>query len=183
MGANPALVAAPAAGGVLGAHALAYRIAGGGAEPADHAYLTQLAFPLTLLATLALAGLWTRAARGRGAGRVPAWPFATLPPLAFAVQEHLERLLPGGHWPVHLLGQRVFLVGLALQLPFALLAWLLARGLAAAADAVGAVLARRNPPRLRPRSGPVRAPGSLPLRAPLLEGSRAARGPPAASVA
>jgi hypothetical protein len=71
--------------------------------------------------------------------RRPAPPprcFALLGVSAFVVMEHVERLGAGGSWP---LTSRVFLLGLVLQLPFALAAWWVAR-----------TLLRLDPAALRP---------------------------------
>jgi hypothetical protein len=111
------------AAGVLCAHALAYASLGvpGGAT---HAYLGHLPQLVAVFATIALAAL---ALETRGAAR-PAWPFAAFALAAFAAQEHVEHLVHAGELP-WLLTSPVFLLGLALQLPFALAAWLLARRL------------------------------------------------------
>jgi hypothetical protein len=58
---------------------------------------------------------------------VPPWAFALLPVLAFTLQEFLERILAGSAFPWWLVLQPTFQVGLALQLPIALIAYLLAR--------------------------------------------------------
>ena len=60
-----------------------------------------------------------------------------LPPIAFVVQEIAERLIHTGHVPWTLPLQPAFLFGLALQLPFALAALLVAWVLDSAARAVG----------------------------------------------
>ena len=61
----------------------------------------------------------------RGATR--AVPYALFVPLVFVVTEFLEFFLAGGTDPVDVLQQRTFWPGLALQLPFALAAYLAAR--------------------------------------------------------
>ncbi len=58
---------------------------------------------------------------------VPAWAFALLPLLAFTLQEILERWLAGSSFPWWVVLQHTFQIGLLLQLPFALLAFLAAR--------------------------------------------------------
>ncbi len=58
---------------------------------------------------------------------VPAWAFALLPILGFVLQEILERWLSGRSFPWWVVLQPTFGIGLALQLPFALLAFLMAR--------------------------------------------------------
>lgn len=56
-----------------------------------------------------------------------------LSPIAFALQECIERLFVGG-WPFAAALAPTFMPGLAFQLPFALVAFLLARWLLRAAD-------------------------------------------------
>lgn len=111
------------AAGVLCAHTLAYA-ALGASGGGMHAYLAHVPQLVAVLATVSLAAL----ARETRASAGPAWPFAAFALLAFAVQEHAERLLHTGELP-WLLTSPLFLVGLGLQLPFALAAWLLARWL------------------------------------------------------
>ena len=111
------------AAGVLVAHVLAYRLTGTAPGPL-HAYLDHSPQLLLVLAVVGLAfgGLAARL-------RIPAaWPFPVAALATFVVQEHVERFVHGGDVP-WLLNSRVFLVGLLLQLPVALLAWALARRL------------------------------------------------------
>jgi hypothetical protein len=124
--------------------------------------------------------------RGRRPSAPPLRLFALLPPVGFAVQEHLERLIGTGGIPHDLVLEPTFLVGLALQLPFAVVALLLAHALHALGFGLGRVLAReliiRQPIRCAPRALlrlpaaatlvalPVLAPGHGP-RAPPLAGS------------
>ena len=116
------LVLTLSAAGMLVSHDLAYRLAGVGSDGL-HGYLThapQLLVALSLPATLvALAGGRTQPP--------PTWAFGLLGAGGFAAMEHLERLGHGGvPW---LLTSPPFLLGLALQLPFALAAWWIARTL------------------------------------------------------
>ena len=120
--------------GVLVGHELAYRLAGAGTDGL-HVYLDhapQLLVALSLPAMLvALSGGRTR----------PPHPlaFGLLGAGGFTAMEHLERLGHGGvPW---LLTSPLFLLGLALQLPFALAAWWIARTLLA----LGARSYRRPP--------------------------------------
>ncbi|MGE5689898.1 MAG: hypothetical protein ACM33B_05020 [Pseudomonadota bacterium] len=149
------LVALPAAaGGVLAAHAAAYAVAGGGAS-ASHAYLPVVQALVCALLALGL-GAATASARTGALGRPRAAVFAIAPPLAFLLQETAER---GFALPL----ERVVLLGLLLQLPFALLAWAAARLLLRAAEALAparppvhvATPAARTPPLAIPRSLPV----------------------------
>jgi hypothetical protein len=110
------------AGGVLAAHALAYRLTGTPTGPL-HDYLDHA--PQVLLVA-ALAGLAAGLAARRST--VAAWPFPVAALAAFAAQEHAERLLHTGDVPWIVLTP-VFLVGLLLQVPVALAVWLLARWL------------------------------------------------------
>jgi hypothetical protein len=73
---------------------------------------------------------------------------AAIPPLAFVAQEFLERYLHDGRFGAELLVSAPFLVGLAVQLPFALLAAAIAYALTAVARRLGTALAAR---RRRPR--------------------------------
>jgi hypothetical protein len=114
------------AAGVLVGHALAYRVTSAPADP-FHEYLAHA--PQVLL-LLALSG-FALAATGPARGTPPAWVFAVIGPATFVAQEHVERILHGGDIPV-LVTTPVFLVGLALQIPVALLAWASARRLLAA---------------------------------------------------
>ena len=140
----PWLVSLPVAlAGCLAAHIVAYALAAptGAAGHAAHGYLHEL--PLVGGAALAvvLAAALRHAVRGRAGTRPSPWLFAVLPPAAFALQEHLERL--GA--PVLLVVNPTFLLGLALQIPFGLLAWLLARAILRAAEALGSLLAAPRP--------------------------------------
>ena len=73
-----------------------------------------------------------------------------MPPLAFVVQEHLERFLYSGDVPWTTALEPSFLLGLALQLPFALAALLVAWLLDSVAHALGRALAESPPSVLFP---------------------------------
>jgi hypothetical protein len=159
------LVALPAAaGGVLAAHAAAYALAGGDAGAA-HGYL-----PLAEASVCALLALGLMAAALAARAGAPARPhalaFALAPPVAFLLQETAERSFALPLEPVVLLG-------LVLQLPFAVLAYLAARLLLRAA----AALAPAPRPRLRPIR-PVHAWPSVSAPRPALLLARHGRGPP-----
>jgi hypothetical protein len=111
-----------ALGGLLAGHDLAYRLTG--AETGDlHAYLAH-APELLLVLTLPAALLAVSGTRG---GALRPGGFALLGSSAYVAMEHVERLAHGGvPW---LLATPVFWLGLALQIPFALAAWWVARGL------------------------------------------------------
>lgn len=153
-------------GGMLLSHQLAYRLTGtpGGSL---HDYLEHAPQILVVaaLAGLGLAGLSTRLRRPS------AWPFAVAALVAFAVQEHLERAFHTGDAP-WLLTSPVFLVGLLLQVPVALLAWGLARRILAALEPV-----QLRRPALHQLTIAVAAPRSLDVR-PVPLTAHGSRAPP-----
>jgi hypothetical protein len=69
-------------------------------------------------------------------------PYACVAPLAFIVQEHVETVLHTGQLSLSTVRDPTFLPGLALQVPFALLAYLIARVLLRVADVVHRRIAR-----------------------------------------
>jgi hypothetical protein len=173
--------------GSLAAHELAYRLVepdagarGALLDRSGHAYLEAQPFLLGLLAALLVAGVTLmarNALRGRPA-RPAAWPFALLPVVGFAVQEHVERLgtvLP----PLEAATEPTFLVGLALQLPFGLLAVAAARWLGRAAEDAGRALGAA-PPHARRRAPDRLVPAALLLPAPVLLARARGRAPPTA---
>ena len=119
------------------------------------------------------------AARGRCLRALPAWAFALLPPTAFLVQEILERSLHTGTFVWQAVESPMFVSGLVLQLPFAAVAYLIARLLLRTASVVARLIRRRSV--LRPQRDPARAllPVAvwLPRLAPLA-GAAPGRGPP-----
>jgi hypothetical protein len=137
----------------LGAHCVAYFLVspdGGGhmglhAER-GHAYLGYTpAIAVWGLALLAAGLLLCVGAglRGQRPSRPPVRLFVLLPPLGFALQEHLERLIATGGIPLDLVLEPTFIAGMALQLPFALAALLVAHGLQTLGFRFGRVLARQ----------------------------------------
>jgi hypothetical protein len=143
------IVALPVvASGIFVAHAVAYRLLGAPSEGV-HGYLAHVPQVLTLLTLPALL-----AAAVAGRSRTPkAWPFAIAALSTFVVQEHLERLAHTGELPF-LLDRPVFLLGLALQLPFALVAWLGARWLLRSTQGAAARSLPRAPSLLLPLPEP-----------------------------
>jgi hypothetical protein len=143
-------------GGLLAGHALGYRLAI--ADPharadalahSGHGYLGYAPFALAVCLGVLLAALVLQGLTGfRGEQRRPAASplIVLLPPLAFVVQEFLERLIHAGHVPWTTAFEPAFLFGLAFQLPFALAALLLAWALDSAARAVGRALAAMPQP-------------------------------------
>ena len=145
-----------AVGGVV-AHMLAYRLAmpddamrGHALAHTGHAQggMAHWQLCVAVCGSVALVGLFASLVdRVRGAGplRVPLWIFALVPPVGFAVQEHLERLVSGSALAQLTVVEPVFLIGVVLQLPFAFLAYLAARALLALAVAlVGTLRAPRR---------------------------------------
>jgi hypothetical protein len=116
------LVTPLAAVGALVTHALAYRLTGTSPGPV-HEYLAHVPQVVVVLATIALVGL---ALQDRSLSRLSAWWVAPLAPLGFACQEHVERLVHTGELPF-LLTSPTFLLGLALQLPVAVVCVALVR--------------------------------------------------------
>ena len=185
------LAAAPLMlGGSQLAHAVAYRIAYPQAHvrvlhmlATGHSYFTRAPLVLAaagacLLVSLAVAAV--DAARGRPSRAVPAAAFAFLPPLAFALQEVLELSLHTGTFAWHAVLAPTFVPGLLLQLPFALLAYVVARALLRAAARIGRAFVGAVP---APRTAVqfARAPFAPVVR--LEAGRRLARAPPRAVVA
>ena len=188
----PWLIALPVmAASSIGAHLLSYPVvsartterAGEASERAGGSGPSYLVLFLGIvIATAIVAGcarLLLARARARRAGSVSPWLFFVLPPLAFASQELAERLLNAEAFPFHAALEPRFLVGLLLQLPFGLLALLVARALLRVVERIARALAPRPTAHLvtnapwRPR-----ADVDLP-RIPALALGYAERGPPA----
>jgi hypothetical protein len=113
----------------------------------------------------------------------PALLFALLPPVGFIVHQHLEELVRSGSTSVDLIAEPTFLTGLALQLPFIVVALLLCRGLYALGYGLGRFLARRLalPTRVHDLAPPVhRRPARVTLIPPsVLALGHGSRAPPA----
>jgi hypothetical protein len=137
--------------GLLAAHALGYRLAindpharADALAHGGHSYFTYVPFALSVCAGVLLGGLALQALSAfRGEQRRPATSplIVLLSPVAFVAQEVIERFLHTGQVPWTTAIEPAFLIGLALQLPFALAALLLAWALDSAARAVGTALA------------------------------------------
>jgi hypothetical protein len=174
------------------AHWLAFRLVYPGAYERDlvlqqtgHGYFAWLPIAggiggALLLSALVLHG-WRAGVGGHHSiSRAGLLRFAALPPLAFALQEHLEGLISGGT-VVGVAFEPTFMLGVLLTLPFALAAYLVARLLLHVADRVGRVLRQRRTFRLRRSTVPTRraVPGSsFALRMPALAAGFGERGPP-----
>src|SRR5712692_1987395 len=129
----PWLLALPVmAAGSLAAHSLSYvvvsaRASESGTEVSERASSGGVGFLVLFIGILAATAVVAAVGRlllGRG---VSPWWFFTLPPLAFTLQEFSERLLRAEAFPFHAALEPRFLLGLLLQLPFGLLALLVAR--------------------------------------------------------
>jgi hypothetical protein len=136
----------------LGAHCFAYWLVSPGWErhmglhaEHGHSYLGYTPALVIWGFALVLAGLILcvgEGLRGRRPSQPPLRLFALLPPAGFAVQEHVERLVGTGGVPHDLVTEPTFLVGLAMQLPFALVGLLLAYALCALGFGFGRSAAR-----------------------------------------
>jgi hypothetical protein len=139
--------------GSQAAHALAYRLVFPDASVrlhvlalTGHGYLAWLPLALAVAGALGLVGFAFAVgdvARGRHVRELTPAAFALLPPVTFVVQELVELSLHTGTDGWHAFAEPTFLPGLALQLPFALLAYLAARLLLRAAVRLGRALAQR----------------------------------------
>ena len=137
--------------GLLAAHALGYRLAisdpharADALAHSGHGYFSYVPFALTVCLGVLLAGLALQALSAfRGEPRRPATSplIVLLSPAAFMAQELIERFAHTGQVSLTTVIQPAFLIGLALQLPFALAALLLAWALDSAARTVGHALA------------------------------------------
>lgn len=170
-----------AAVGWLSAHSLAYRIV---EEPAGHhsevhGYLPYAQVVAVAAVVVALAYCVAAGMRRAPRERPPLVPFALVPFAGFALQEHCERLLSGVGFPLEALLEPTFLIGMALQIPFALVSLLLARALLVLGDAIGSALAGGFAPRLSlPPFLRSPAPEAELSRIPALALGHAERGPP-----
>ena len=148
-----------AAVGWLAAHSVAYLLVVPDRDhraqllsDSGHGYLGLAPLIVACAITLVVVGLALAihdGLRGGSRARVPVWPVALVPPLGFAVQEHLERLIELNAFPFDAVLEPTFLVGLALQLPFALAAVALARVVLALGHRIGRALAERRSARPR----------------------------------
>jgi hypothetical protein len=122
--------------GWISAHEVAYRLAlphphasGSDLVEARHAYLAYASFLVVLclfVAVLCTTGLVLRPHGVRPPSGRLLLPFVLLPPVGFALQEVIESLLAGG-LPVEAALEPTFLVGILLQVPFAVVALVVAR--------------------------------------------------------
>ncbi len=175
--------------GSQAAHVFAYRLVYPQAEvrlrellATGHGYLGYI----PMLAGIGLAvevvvfvSLVLGSVRRRRHAPVPAWAFACLPMIGFAAQEFLERWLAGIPFPWWVVLQPTFRIGLLLQLPFAILVYVVARLLLRVADRIGSVLrgAEERAPLLGSAAGWLPLAVSPPRIAGLASG-HTGRGPP-----
>jgi hypothetical protein len=149
-----------------------------------HGYFEHLPLVLGVLGSMVAVGLSVRAlgvVRGHRPAAASSWWLFALPLLGFTVQEHLERLLQNGAFPVDAVLQPTFVVGLLLQLPFALAALMVARTLVETAERLAVRLAR--PRRSLPRRVALAFPPAVDVVVrpiPALALGYAERGPPPA---
>jgi hypothetical protein len=157
--------------GLLAAHALGYRLAisdpharADALAHSGHGYFSYVPFALTVCLGVLLAGLALQALsafRGEPRRAATSPVIVLLPPAAFVAQELIEVFLHTGQVPWTTVIQPAFLIGLALQLPFALAALLLAWALDSAAHAIGDALASLPRPAFHVLVPvPVRVPGA-----------------------
>jgi predicted small integral membrane protein len=172
-------------------HAVAYRLVYPDARirwqalvSSGHQYLSYWPLVFGVAGAVMLVGVvasGVEAARRRGPQAMPAWGFALLPLVGFTLQEFAERWLAGSNLPWWMVLQPTFRLGLVLQLPFALLAYLVARLLLRTAERVARALSGHAG--AAERVGEVAA-WSLravwPPRSAALADGHAGRGPPAA---
>jgi hypothetical protein len=171
------------------AHALAYRLVYPQSsirwrvlEATGHGYMAWAPVALGVAAALLVVGVGAGvvdAARGGARHSVSPWVFGLLPLLGYALQEFLERWVALGGLPWWMVEQPTFRVGMLLQLPFALAAFLITRWLLRVAEQVG--IALRSPSRPLPSLAvrPLWSPFvSSPPRPSGLAAGYAGRGPP-----
>ncbi len=144
------------------AHGFAYFIAEPTAQTraaelsqTGHGYLNDLPLGVGVLLMVVMAAGFSevrRRVRGEAHTSAPLWVIFCLPLAGFFVQEHAERFLHDGVVPWHLLTERVFIIGLLLQIPFAIVAWVAGRILLRAMERVFELLGadRRTPSRPTP---------------------------------
>ncbi|MGH2946994.1 MAG: hypothetical protein ACRDPC_12160 [Solirubrobacteraceae bacterium] len=185
-----------AAIGWIAGHSLAYVLVAPHAghreqllSETGHGYLGVAPLLVACAITVLLAGLALAigdGVRDRARARVAVWPIALVPPLGFAVQEHLERAIELNAFPLGVALEPTFLVGMALQLPLAAVALLVAHAVLAFGHALGrrASLGRALRPSAREPQPlpPVRHEPVL-RRPPILAGGHGQRAPPAPAVA
>ena len=108
-----------------------------------HGYLAYAPLFAACGPVLIVAGLLACIGEGlcaRSASRPPAFLIVLSPPLAFVLLEHVERLVAYGRVPYGAALEETFLIGVGLQLPFAVAAFSLLRSLQRLGHALGRAL-------------------------------------------
>jgi hypothetical protein len=182
--------------GSMTAHALGSRLFAAHATPADadagrevapradHGLLTVVPVIAGIVLAIGLVYLAVRLGRRSRPGRAErrSGPFLLLPLLAFAIQEMAERVVNAEAIlfnPVH---EPAFLAGLALQVPFAFLAYVLARTLLRVGVRFARVLGESAPPApLARASVGMVAVAAVRPSIPVLSLGHSVRGPPLTS--
>jgi hypothetical protein len=140
--------------GSVTAHALGYlAFAGSGERGSEvgensHGLAAHVPLVLAILVAAVVVGLLSRivsAARRRSLGGASARWFFVLPPLGFAIQEAVERVIHVESFPGNGLHEPALVAALLLQIPFGLTAYLAAIWLTRAAVRIGRMLAGRGP--------------------------------------
>lgn len=176
-----------AVAGLLATHHTAYlwTTAGAGERAhvlasTGHGYLATVQPVLMALAGLMLLAALCARLRARAGAVISPRLLASVPPMAFMLQEALERVAHDGTIPLHLFAEPAVVVGLVLQVPFALTGYLCGRLLLRVADRIGAVI-RSAARGLRIGRSPIHARVAdrdvVPLPAPPC-GRATGRGPP-----
>ncbi len=147
-----------------------------------HSYMDYLPFALGVcgaVVLVSLASVVVGGVRRRRHAPVPAWAFAFLPVVGFVLQELVERMAAGASFPWWMVLQPTFRVGVLLQLPFALVVFVVARLLLRVAERVAAVFRGEVPePRRLADTLAWFAVVARPLRIAVLAEGHAGRGPP-----
>ena len=110
-----------------------------------HQYFSYVPLILAGVLSLLVAAFVAQAARfARGArpAHPVAWPFGLLPPLVFAFEEYFDRLVHDGTISLGTATEKTFVVGVLIQVPVGLVAFLVVRLLLRWADRLGQALAR-----------------------------------------
>jgi hypothetical protein len=187
----PWLIAMPlAVVGTLAGHSVGYWAAVPDAHErahvlaaSGHGYLTYAPLLIALCSAVAALGLVAHALgalRGRTTtGGTQVKLVAALAPVAFVLQELIERYVHDGHLHWALVTSAPFLLGLATQVPFALLAAAIAFALATAAQHVAQAIRTARRPRPRGAALTFRSWLSVDLPPePVLARGYTGRGPP-----
>jgi hypothetical protein len=136
--------------GIEAAHAIANAVFGSPAEDGELFASGSSGVALVPPLLAAVLGMVAVSLGGRVVGRWSAprqarsvaLPFAWLPPVAFVLLELVEGLLHAGTVPWGSTLEPTFFVGLALQVPFALAGYLIARALLRVSDGVCSLIGR-----------------------------------------